>query len=89
MVSILREGVLSADSIVASVVVLPLPVGPVMMTPCSCGKSMKPPELTLVVGAQFRAWRYRRRPRSSAATDGTTADLAVLGRHDGDAEHPD
>ena len=39
MVRILRKGVLRTESIVASVVVLPLPVGPVM-TIMPCGRSM-------------------------------------------------
>ena len=83
MVRILRDGWLSSDSMVASVVVLPLPVGPVMMImPCGSCSSRDQRRLVARREAELRDVSRPRSLRQQADHGG----LAVLGRHGGDAD---
>ena len=82
MVRILRDGRLSAESMVARVVVLPLPVGPVTAI-IPCGRS-----------SSRRSFFVMRREAQSGNVEQTAiarqqandSGLAVLGRHCGDTD---
>ena len=83
MVRILRVGALSAVSIVASVVVLPLPVGPVT-TIIPCGSSSSRPDHAPVASAEAELAELEQAAIARQQADDRR--LAVLRRHGGDAD---
>ena len=83
MVRILRVGSLRIDSMVASVVVLPLPVGPVM-TIMPCGSCSSCASLRLVVRRQAELADVEQAAIARQQAD--HGGFAVLRRHGGDAD---
>ncbi len=83
IVRILRLGSLRIDRIVASVVVLPLPVGPVI-TIMPCGSFKQPPQLGLVRLREPELFHDQQAAILGQDTD--DGGFAMLRRHDRDAD---
>ena len=82
MVRILRVDSLRIDSMVASVVVLPLPVGPVTtIMPCGSSSSLRSSRLVMREQAELADFQQAAVARQQADHGG----FAVLRRHGGDA----
>ena len=83
MVRILRSGSFRIDRMVASVVVLPLPVGPVMtIMPCGSFSSRR----SLASSARRKAELVDDQQPAILRQHADHRGFAVLGRHDGDAD---